>query len=52
MDMFAILINSLLALVFGVLILFFPHFLSYFIAAYLLIIGLVGVTISFPGYIE
>lgn len=35
-------LSPLTALLFGILILIFPKFLNYFIAAYLIIIGLLG----------
>jgi hypothetical protein len=35
-------LSPLASLVFGVLILMFPKFLNYFVAAYLIIIGLLG----------
>lgn len=35
-------ISPLAALIFGILILVFPKFLNYFIAAYLIIVGLIG----------
>lgn len=38
-------LSPLTALLFGILILIFPKFLNYFIAAYLIIIGLLGLGI-------
>ncbi|PIT89200.1 MAG: DUF3096 domain-containing protein [Candidatus Levybacteria bacterium CG10_big_fil_rev_8_21_14_0_10_36_7] len=38
-------LDPLVSIVFGVLILVFPKFLNYFIAAYLIIIGLLGLGI-------
>jgi hypothetical protein len=38
-------ISPLASLLFGILILIFPKFLNYFIAAYLIIIGLLGLGI-------
>lgn len=38
-------LSPLTSLVFGVLILLFPKFLNYFIAAYLIIVGLLGLGI-------
>ncbi|WKZ25401.1 MAG: DUF3096 domain-containing protein [bacterium] len=38
-------LNPLTSLVFGILILVFPKFLNYWIAAYLIIIGLMGMGI-------
>ena len=35
-------LSPLTSLVFGVLILIFPKFLNYFVAAYLIIIGIIG----------
>ncbi|MDP3982662.1 MAG: DUF3096 domain-containing protein [bacterium] len=35
-------LSPLTSLVFGVLILAFPKFLNYFIAAYLIIVGVIG----------
>ncbi len=35
-------ISPLAALVFGILILVYPKFLNYYIAAYLIIVGIVG----------
>jgi hypothetical protein len=35
-------INPLLALLFGILILIFPRLLNYFVAIYLILIGLLG----------
>lgn len=35
-------LSPLTSLVFGVLILIFPKFLNYFVAAYLIIIGVIG----------
>jgi hypothetical protein len=35
-------LSPLASLVFGILILLFPKFLNYFVAAYLIIIGLLG----------
>jgi len=35
-------LSPLASLVFGVLILIFPKFLNYFIAAYLIIVGIIG----------
>ncbi|NCN59281.1 hypothetical protein COW99_00795 [Candidatus Roizmanbacteria bacterium CG22_combo_CG10-13_8_21_14_all_38_20] len=35
-------LSPLTSLVFGVLILMFPKFLNYFIAAYLIIVGVIG----------
>ncbi len=35
-------LSPLASLVFGVLILIFPKFLNYFVAAYLIIIGVIG----------
>jgi hypothetical protein len=35
-------LSPLTSLVFGVLILVFPKFLNYFVAAYLIIIGVIG----------
>lgn len=37
--------SPLAALLFGILILIFPKFLNYFIAAYLIIVGLLGLGI-------
>ncbi len=38
-------LSPLVSLIFGVLILIFPKFLNYFVAAYLIIIGLLGLGI-------
>jgi hypothetical protein len=38
-------LDPLVALLFGILILIFPKFLNYFIAAYLIIIGVLGLGI-------
>jgi len=38
-------LSPLASLVFGILILVFPKFLNYFIAAYLIIVGLLGLGI-------
>ncbi len=38
-------LNPLVALLFGILILIFPRFLNYFVAAYLIIIGILGLGI-------
>lgn len=38
-------VSPLLALILGILTLIFPRFLNYFIAAYLIITGLVGLGI-------
>ncbi len=38
-------ISPLASLIFGILILLFPQFLNYFVAIYLIIIGLVGLGI-------
>jgi hypothetical protein len=38
-------LSPLTALVFGILILVFPKFLNYLIAAYLIIVGLIGLGI-------
>jgi hypothetical protein len=38
-------LSPLTALIFGILILIFPKFLNYFIAAYLVIVGLLGLGI-------
>ncbi|HRN96124.1 MAG TPA: DUF3096 domain-containing protein [Candidatus Levybacteria bacterium] len=38
-------IDPLISLLFGILILIFPKFLNYFIAAYLIIIGILGLGI-------
>ncbi|HUD19321.1 MAG TPA: DUF3096 domain-containing protein [Patescibacteria group bacterium] len=35
-------LSPLTSLVFGVLILVFPKFLNYFVAAYLIIVGVIG----------
>ena len=35
-------LSPLTSLIFGVLILVFPKFLNYFVAAYLIIIGVIG----------
>ena len=35
-------LDPLVSIIFGVLILVFPRFLNYFVAAYLIIIGLLG----------
>ena len=35
-------LSPLASLIFGILILLFPKFLNYFVAAYLIIIGLLG----------
>ncbi|HVT25712.1 MAG TPA: DUF3096 domain-containing protein [Rhizomicrobium sp.] len=46
-----LIVQPLLALIFGVLILFLPRLLNYFVAVYLIIIGLVGLWPQlFPGY--
>jgi hypothetical protein len=37
-----VILQPLLALIFGVLILFLPRLLNYFVAVYLIIIGLIG----------
>jgi hypothetical protein len=37
-----LIVQPLLALIFGILILFLPRLLNYFVAVYLIIIGLVG----------
>jgi hypothetical protein len=37
-----VIVQPLLALIFGVLILFLPRLLNYFVAIYLIIIGLIG----------
>ena len=45
-----VVIQPLLALIFGILILFLPHLLNYFVAIYLIIIGIVGLWPQlFPG---
>jgi hypothetical protein len=43
-------LSPLASLVFGILILIFPKFLNYLIAAYLIIVGLLGLGLmtSFP----
>lgn len=38
-------LSPMLALIFGVLILAFPKFLNYFVAIYLIIVGLLGLGI-------
>lgn len=38
-------LSPMLAIIFGVLILAFPKFLNYFIAIYLIIVGLLGLGI-------
>lgn len=38
-------LNPIVSIIFGVLILVFPKFLNYLIAAYLIIIGLLGLGI-------
>lgn len=35
-------VQPLLALIFGILILFLPRLLNYFVAVYLIVIGIVG----------
>lgn len=35
-------LSPLISLIFGVLILVFPKFLNYFVAAYLIIVGIIG----------
>jgi len=37
-----IIIQPLLALIFGILILFLPRLLNYFVAIYLIVIGVIG----------
>jgi hypothetical protein len=37
-----VVIQPLLALIFGILILFLPRLLNYFVAVYLIVIGFVG----------
>jgi hypothetical protein len=37
-----VIVQPLLALIFGILILFLPRLLNYFVAIYLIIIGIVG----------
>jgi hypothetical protein len=38
-------LNPVVSLLFGILILIFPQFLNYLIAAYLILIGLIGLGI-------
>ena len=40
-------ISPFTSIVFGILILFFPKFLNYLIAAYLIIVGLIGLGILY-----
>jgi len=45
-----LIVQPLLALIFGILILFLPRLLNYFVAVYLIIIGIVGLWPQlFPG---
>lgn len=45
-----LIVQPLLALIFGILILFLPRLLNYFVAVYLIIIGIVGLYPQmFPG---
>jgi hypothetical protein len=45
-----LIVQPLLALIFGILILFLPRLLNYFVAIYLIIIGIVGLWPQlFPG---
>jgi hypothetical protein len=37
-----LIVQPLIALIFGILILFLPRLLNYFVAVYLIIIGLIG----------
>jgi len=37
-----VIIQPLLALIFGILILFLPRLLNYFVAIYLIVIGVIG----------
>jgi uncharacterized membrane protein HdeD (DUF308 family) len=37
------LLNPVIALLAGILILVFPAFLNYFVAAYLIVVGIVGI---------
>ena len=41
-------IEPLLALVIGILILLIPRFLNYFVAVYLIVVGIVGLLHHFP----
>lgn len=44
-----LIVQPLLALIFGILILFLPRLLNYFVAIYLIIIGLVGLWPAISG---